>query len=81
MIKIAITDEAYEAIASTMSLGLMAFEQDLSPNGQRHVWLEPNVANRLRAMRGPGETYSDVILALAAIEAQGRPAGRFGRLG
>jgi hypothetical protein len=30
------------------------------------VWLEPNVLNRLGAMRGPGEDYSDVIIKLAA---------------
>jgi predicted CopG family antitoxin len=28
------------------------------------VWLAPNVIDRLRAMRGPGESYSDVILKL-----------------
>ena len=32
--------------------------------GERYVWLAPNVVNRLRAMRGPGESYSDVILRL-----------------
>jgi hypothetical protein len=47
-----------------MSLDLMTFEQDLSPNGQRHVWLAPNVVDRLRAMRGPGESYSDLIPAI-----------------
>jgi hypothetical protein len=26
----------------------------------------PHVVNRLKAMRGPGQSYSDVILALAA---------------
>jgi hypothetical protein len=39
-----------------------------SPNehGQRFVWLAPTVVNRLRAMRESGESYSDVILKLAA---------------
>jgi len=27
--------------------------------GERYVWLAPNVVNRLRAMRGPRESYSD----------------------
>jgi hypothetical protein len=35
-------------------------------NGERLIWLAPNVLNRLRAMRGPGESYSDVILRLAS---------------
>jgi hypothetical protein len=30
------------------------------------VWLPPNVVNRLKAQRQPGESYSDVILRLAA---------------
>jgi hypothetical protein len=30
------------------------------------VWLEPAVANRLGAMRGPSESYGDVIIRLAS---------------
>jgi hypothetical protein len=39
-----------------------------SPNakGERTVWLEEVWVDRLGAMRGPGESYSDVILRLAA---------------
>ena len=33
--------------------------------GNREIWLEPSVVNKLRAIRGPGESYSDVILQLA----------------
>jgi hypothetical protein len=29
------------------------------------IWLAPDVVNKLRALRGPGESYSDVILRLA----------------
>jgi predicted CopG family antitoxin len=29
------------------------------------VWLDPAIVARLKAMRGPGESYSDVILRLA----------------
>ena len=32
---------------------------------ERQIWLEPLFVDRLRAMRGPGESYSDVILRLA----------------
>jgi hypothetical protein len=32
------------------------------------VWLDPCVLARLRFLRGPGESYSDVILRLAAAE-------------
>ena len=31
-----------------------------------YIWLPRAVVDRLAAMRGPGESYSDVILAVAA---------------
>jgi hypothetical protein len=34
--------------------------------------LEPHVLNKLRALRGPGESYSDVVLRLVEMEAKGR---------
>ena len=40
----------------------MAYEPELNAQGQRTVWLEDAMADRLGAMRGPGESYSDVIL-------------------
>jgi predicted CopG family antitoxin len=30
------------------------------------VWLDAKVVNQLRALRGPGESFSDVILRLVA---------------
>jgi predicted CopG family antitoxin len=30
-----------------------------------HIGLDPGVVAKLRALRGPGESFSDVILALA----------------
>jgi len=46
-----------------------------APNtkGQRAVWLEDAMADRLTAMRGPGETYSDTILRLVGIEGACEP--------
>jgi predicted CopG family antitoxin len=29
------------------------------------IWLDPGVLAKLKALRGPGESYSDVILRLA----------------
>ncbi len=66
MIRIAITEAAFEAISVTFPLGSVGYENGPSKNGERLIWLAPNVVNRLRAMRGPGESYSDVILKLAA---------------
>jgi hypothetical protein len=30
-----------------------------------HIWLDPRVLAKLKAQRGPGESYSDVILRVA----------------
>jgi hypothetical protein len=65
MIRIAITPAAFEAIAATLPLGRVGYENETNERGERYVWLEPNVVNRLRALRGPGESYTDVILKLA----------------
>ena len=59
MIHIAITAAAYEAIAATMPLGSVGYENEVNERGERYVWLEDAMADRLSAMRGPGESYSD----------------------
>jgi hypothetical protein len=73
MVRIAITIEAFDAIASTLKLGTiafeLAFEQELNANGQIYVRVTPSAADRLTAMRGPGESYSDLILRIAGAEA------------
>ena len=46
--------------------GSKAFESATNENGERLIWLEHAVINRLNHLRGPGESYSDVILKLAA---------------
>jgi hypothetical protein len=68
MIRIAISTEAFEAIAKTLP-GSVSFENKTNAKGERYVWLEPGVVARLRAVRGPGESHSDVILKLAAANA------------
>jgi hypothetical protein len=37
----------------------------LGPDGLIRIWLDPKFADWLGQMRGPGESYSDVILRLA----------------
>jgi hypothetical protein len=65
MIRITITAAAFEAIAATMPLGSVGCEPEPDAKGERWIWLEPRLVDRLRALRGPGESYSDVILRLA----------------
>jgi hypothetical protein len=66
MVRIAISVEAFEAIARTLPLGSVGYENATNERGERLIWLERAVVDRLRAMRGPGESYSDVILRLTA---------------
>jgi hypothetical protein len=66
MIKIAITQAAFDASVATMQLGNVGFENATDEQGQRLIWLDHAVVARLRALRGPGESYSDAILRLAA---------------
>jgi hypothetical protein len=66
MIRIAITIEAFEAISATLPVGSVMYEPQTNANGKRLIWLERKVLDQLDAMRGKGESYSDVILRLAA---------------
>jgi hypothetical protein len=67
VIQIAISQAALEAIARTLPLGNVSFENKTDEEGRRLIWLDKGVVDRLRAMRGPGESYSDVILRLVGM--------------
>jgi hypothetical protein len=62
MIAITISAEAYAVIAAARSAG----EREIVPDREYRVWLPRAVVERLRALRGPEETFSDLILRLAA---------------
>ena len=61
MIRIAVTAEAFEAIAATLPLGSVGYENEVNERGERLIWSRA-VVDRLRFLRGPGESFSDVIL-------------------
>jgi hypothetical protein len=65
MIRIAITGAAFDAIAATHALGSVAYEAEANERGERLIWLEDAMADRLAAMRGPGESYSQAMVAAA----------------
>jgi hypothetical protein len=71
MIRIAITQAAYDAICATLPLGSVAVEPYYNERGERLIWLEAAMVDRLGAMRGPGESYSEVILRIAAADGGG----------
>ena len=54
VIRISIASAAFEAIAATLPLGSVGFEREVGANGERRVWLEAAVVDRLAALRGSG---------------------------
>ena len=65
MVRIAISQAAFDVIASTLALGSVGYENKIDENGDRLIWLDRAVVDRLRSLRAAGESYSDVILRLA----------------
>jgi hypothetical protein len=64
MISISISVEAFEAIKATLPKDSDAWQPQPHGRGNVRIWLDRKFVDRLRAMRGPGESYSDVILRL-----------------
>jgi hypothetical protein len=65
MVRIAITQEAFDAICATMPLGTVSYENPANEKGERLIWLFRDVVQHLNRLREPWESYSDVILRLA----------------
>jgi hypothetical protein len=61
MIRVALTDAAYDAIASTLPRGAARWPTQRD-RGQCFIQVEAAVVNRMRAMSRPGESYSQVAL-------------------
>jgi hypothetical protein len=72
MIRIAISAEAFEAIARTLQLGSVSYENKANERGEKLIWLDRAVVDRLRSLRGAGESYSDVILRVAVQKQEAR---------
>ena len=62
MIRISLTPAAFEAIAATLPLGSVGFVPQLDAKGERAIWVDPTVADKLKAQRRPGESYSKAIV-------------------
>jgi hypothetical protein len=48
-----------------LAFGTVAVEPERAWDGGVHIWLDPSVLARLKALRGPGESCSDIILRAA----------------
>ena len=84
MIRIAITQAAFEAISATLPLGSVGYEGP-SVNGEYLIWLAPNVVNRLRDMRGPGrapskEHFGERVCLKPTTKPRGKNAPLAGRI-
>jgi hypothetical protein len=64
MVTISITAEAFQAIKATLAKGSTADAHSDGKGGYLIV-LPHAVLDRLKALRGSGESYSDVVLRLA----------------
>ena len=49
-----------------MPFGSVNFESGVDDKAERYIWLPRAVVDRLRSLRAPSESFSDVILRLAA---------------
>jgi hypothetical protein len=65
MIRVAITVEAFEAIAAMLASGNVLYERERTAQGGYLVWLDETVVNNLERLRGPrDEDLSAVIVRL-----------------
>jgi hypothetical protein len=64
MIQIAITKAAYNALRRSFPRGARPPKRE----GLVFIWLHKHDLQKLRAIRGPSESYSDAIIRLAAQE-------------
>jgi hypothetical protein len=74
MVRIAISQVAFDAIVATLPLGSVAVEPERAENGDVYVWLDHATVAKLRHLRGQGEDFSAVILRLA--EATADPSAK-----
>jgi hypothetical protein len=65
VIRIAITVEAFDAIAAMLASGNVLYESERTAQGGYLVWLDERVVNNLERLRGPrDEDLSAVIVRL-----------------
>ena len=56
MIRIAISQAAFDAIVANMQLGSVGYENATNERGERLIWLPRAVLDRLNHLHGPGES-------------------------
>ena len=56
MIRVAISQAAFDAIAATLPLGSVAYQPAVDEGDLGFIWLEARWLDRLKSYRGPGDT-------------------------
>jgi hypothetical protein len=56
---------AAAATAATLPFGSVAVEPERGPDGSVGLWVDHGTLAKFNHLRGPGESYSQAILALA----------------
>jgi hypothetical protein len=72
MIRIAISAEAFEAIARTLPLGSVSFESATNENGERLIWLKRAVVDGLRGLSPPAVSIGRGRLHRQHLEMRGQ---------
>jgi hypothetical protein len=62
LIRIAITEAAFEAIKATLLVGSAAYEPQRTAQGGYLIWVERSWLNKLEALRQPREGLSETII-------------------
>ena len=65
MVRIAISQATFDAIASTLALGSVGYEDGAATSKGEVQLAGGSGSTKLRSLRGVGESYSDVIVRLA----------------
>jgi hypothetical protein len=64
LIRIAVSPRAYRAIKASLPAGSVVYPPERNAHGQYLLWLSEAEANRLAALRRPGESYSEAVMRL-----------------
>jgi hypothetical protein len=69
MVRIAVSQAAFEAVATIFPFGRVVYEPERNARGERLIWVERRALDKLDGVRALSESYSDVILRLVELEA------------
>ena len=63
MIRIAISAEAFDAIAAVLPSGNVLYEHERTAQGGCLVWLDESVVNNLKRLQGPRDEDLSAVIA------------------